>query len=60
MKMSRKLIDKLHNDLKKIGYNGSIALCGYGEPLLHRDIFYIVKKLSNVSRVELITNGDVL
>ena len=32
----------------------------YGEPLLHNDISYIVKKLSNVSKVEVITNGDVL
>ena len=30
------------------------------EPLLHKDINYIVKKLSNVSNVEIITNGDVL
>ena len=60
MKMSRKLIDKLHNDLKKIGYNGSIALCGYGEPLLHKDIGYITQKLSKVSNVEIVTNGDVL
>ena len=35
-------------------------MCGYGEPLLHKDISYIVKKLSNVSKVEIITNGDVL
>ena len=28
--------------------------------LLHNDISYIVKKLSNVSKVEVITNGDVL
>lgn len=60
MKMSRKLIDKLHNDLKKIKYNGSIALCGYGEPLLHKDIEYITFKLSKVSNVEIVTNGDVL
>ena len=28
--------------------------------LLHKDISYIVKKLSNVSNVEVVTNGDVL
>ena len=58
--MQRSLIDKLHDDLKKIKYRGSIALCGYGEPLLHKDISYIVKKLSKVSNVEVVTNGDVL
>ena len=59
-RMSRKLIDKVHDDLKVMNYKGAIALCGYGEPLLHKDISYIVKKLSNVAPVEIITNGDVL
>lgn len=58
--MSRKLIDKIHDDLKAINYKGAIALAGYGEPLLHKDIRYIVKKLSKVAPVEVITNGDVL
>jgi radical SAM protein with 4Fe4S-binding SPASM domain len=59
-KMSKLLIDKLVTDLKKIKYSGSIALCGYGEPLLHKDIYYIVKRLSETSSVEVVTNGDVL
>jgi len=59
-KMSRSLIDKLTLELKKIKYRGSIALCGYGEPLLHKDIIYITKKLSESASVEIVTNGDVL
>ena len=59
-KMTRKIIDEIHDQLLEIHFNGTISLCGYGEPLLHKDISYIVKKLSNVSRVEVITNGDVL
>ena len=59
-KMSRLLIDKLTLDLKKIKYRGAIALCGYGEPLLHKDILYITKKLAEVASVEIVTNGDVL
>ena len=59
-RMSRKIIDKIHDQLKEIEFNGTISLCGYGEPLLHKDIAYIVKKLSNISTVEIITNGDVL
>jgi radical SAM protein with 4Fe4S-binding SPASM domain len=58
--MNSLLIDKLALDLKSIKYRGSIALCGYGEPLLHKDLNYIVKKLSNVSSVEIVTNGDAL
>ena len=46
--------------MKKIKYNGSIAICGYGEPLLHKDLEYITHKLSKVSNVEIVTNGDVL
>ena len=56
----RRFFHKVHDDLKKINYKGAIALCGYGEPLLHKDLLYIVKKLSNVAPVEIITNGDVL
>ncbi len=59
-KMSRKIIDEIHDQLLEIHFSGTISLCGYGEPLLHKDISYIVKKLSNVSKVEVITNGDVL
>ena len=58
--MSRLLIDKLSSELQKINYGGAVALCGYGEPLLHKDIIYITKKLSKVSSVEIVTNGDVL
>ena len=59
-KMTRKIIDEIHDQLLEIHFKGTISLCGYGEPLLHKDINYIVKKLSNVSKVEIITNGDVL
>ena len=59
-KMSKKLIDKLHDDLKRMRFNGSLALCGYGEPLLHKDIEYIVDKLSRVANIEIVTNGDPL
>jgi len=59
-KMSKLLIDKLVVDLKKIGFQGSIGLCGYGEPLLHKDIFDITKKLAKVAFVEIVTNGDML
>ena len=58
--MSRLLIDKLSSELQKINYGGAIALCGYGEPLLHKDIIYITRKLSKVSSVEIVTNGDAL
>lgn len=59
-KMSKKIIDKIHDDLIEINFKGIISLAGYGEPLLHKDINYIVEKLSNVSDVEIITNGDPL
>ena len=58
--MSGLLIDKLSSELQKINYGGAIALCGYGEPLLHKDIIYITRKLSKVSSVEIVTNGDAL
>ena len=58
-KMNRKIIDKIHDQLSEIKFSGTISLCGYGEPLLHKDIGYITEKLSKVSKVEVVTNGDV-
>lgn len=58
--MNEVLIEKLKSDLKKIGYKGSVTLCGYGEPMLHKDINNIVKTLAEVSFVEIVTNGDTL
>ena len=54
------LIDKLANELKEIKYKGSVVLCGYGEPMLHKEVNLICKKLSEVSYVEVVTNGDTL
>jgi len=59
-KMSRALIDKLSEELIQIKFKGAFALCGYGEPLLHKDILYITEKLSKAGNVEIVTNGDVL
>ena len=58
--MNRTLIQKIHDELKNINFKGAIALCGYGEPMLHKDINWIVKTLSNAAPVEIITNGDTL
>jgi len=58
--MNMKIINKITNDLKKIKYAGSITLCGYGEPMLHKDIFSISKKLAESAFVEIVTNGDTL
>jgi radical SAM protein with 4Fe4S-binding SPASM domain len=58
--MSLGLIRKLAKDLKNISFKGAFALCGYGEPLLHKEVIKIVEILSKVSDVEIITNGDPL
>ena len=54
------LVEKLTNDLKKINYQGSVTLCGYGEPMLHKGVFEMSKKLAEASFVEIVTNGDTL
>ena len=59
-RMSLSLIDKLCNELREIEYKGSVVLCGYGEPMLHKEVNIICKKLSKVSFVEVVTNGDTL
>ena len=59
-KMSMLLIEKLTNDLKKINYQGSVTLCGYGEPMLHKGVYDISRKLAEAAFVEVVTNGDTL
>jgi len=59
-KMEKVLIDKLCSDLKEINFEGAFCLCGYGEPLLHKDHISIINKLGEVGQVEIITNGDAL
>ena len=44
-RMQMNLINKLTEELKEIEYRGSVTLCGYGEPMLHKEINIICKKL---------------
>ena len=53
-----RLIKKVHDQLININFKG--AIYGYGEPMLHKDINWIVKTLSEVAPVKIITNGDTL
>lgn len=59
-KMTLKFIDKLCSDLKKINFQGAFSVCGYGEPLLHKELIQIVNKLGELGGVEIVTNGDPL
>ncbi len=59
-KMTMTLIDKLVNDLKKINFKGAFCLCGYGEPMLHKQYLEITNKLGEIGGVEIITNGDLI
>lgn len=53
------LAQKIGDELREMDYGGAIALCGYGEPLLHPRIVDIVEALSGL-HVEIVTNGDRL
>ena len=59
-KMQMVLIDKLISDLKKINFEGAFCLCGYGEPMLHKEYLEISSKLGSIGGVEIITNGDMV
>jgi radical SAM protein with 4Fe4S-binding SPASM domain len=59
-KMTLTLIDKLIEDLKKINFKGAFCLCGYGEPMLHKEFYEIINKLGEIGGVEIITNGDLV
>ena len=59
-RMTMGLIDKLVNDLKKINFEGAFCLCGYGEPMRHKEFYEIIDKLGVIGGVEIITNGDLV
>jgi len=58
--MDMVLINKLANELSEMKFKGSVTLCGYGEPMLHKKIYEISRTLAQVSFVEIVTNGDTL
>jgi radical SAM protein with 4Fe4S-binding SPASM domain len=57
--MHPSLAGKISADLTAIGFNGTIVLAGYGEPLCHPDLVGLANQL-RPHRVELVTNGDLL
>jgi len=59
-KMEISLIEKLAKELTELGFRGTVAFAGYGEPLLAKNIFEMVRILSPICNVEIVTNGDPL
>jgi radical SAM protein with 4Fe4S-binding SPASM domain len=54
-------VNNVKMNLLKIGFEGVIALSGYGEPLLHPKLADVVQILASSRwRIELVTNGDRL
>ena len=62
--MSEKTAIAIYKSLQDIDYNGRITFSGMSEPLLHEDIFNILKHahitVRKLSRLQIITNGDFL
>ena len=57
------LHEKLCNELKEVNYKGTIRYSGFVEPLLDKNIFYLinmVRKYLPESNIEMVTNGDPL
>ena len=51
------------NELSDLNYKGLIMYSGFNEPLLNKEIYkniFQARKLVPESKIELITNGDVL
>lgn len=59
--MPPKLYKKIAKELGEMGYKGTVIICGFGEPLLHKDILSLLKEF-NIENIELllVTNGDLL
>ncbi len=57
------LHEKLCLELKEVNYKGTIRYSGFVEPLLDKNIFYLinmVRKYLPESNIEMVTNGDPL
>ena len=61
--ISEKLHKKLCDELSELNYTGLIIYSGFVEPMLDKNIYKLVqyaKKTNPSSRIEIISNGDVL
>ena len=61
--ISEKLHKKLCDELSELNYTGLIIYSGFVEPMLDKNIYNLIsyaKKTNPQSRVEIISNGDVL
>ena len=62
--MANNTAHSIGSKLAAVEYKGGIGISGFGEPLLHTSIADIVEAirsyLPNLSRFDIITNGDVL
>ena len=61
--ISPSLHSKLINDLEKEDYKGVIRYSGFVEPMLDKNIYNLIsetKEKLQFSRIEIVTNGDVL
>ena len=54
------LFEKMANELQELRYDGTVMLAGYGEPILSRHIYDMVRAFSKVCNTEITTNGDPL
>lgn len=59
--MTLDTVNIISNRLVEYGYTNTIAICGFGEPTLHKKLNEIITTLRRTSGIlELITNGDLL
>ena len=58
-KMQMNLINKLTDELKEIKYKGSVVLCGYGEPMLHKDVNIISRNYLKHHLLKLLLMGTL-
>lgn len=59
--MTLDTVHKIADNLLSYNYTNTVALCGYGEPTIHKNLPEIISILNRTNAtIELITNGDLL
>jgi radical SAM protein with 4Fe4S-binding SPASM domain len=54
------LCRKIADELRTYDFHGSVIFCGYGEPLLHKNIVDLIGVFGKSVHIEMVTNGDKL
>ena len=58
--MTNKTAYSIADQIEKLNWSGLIAICGFGEPFMHKQILKIIDIMPDKCNLNITTNGDIL